>query len=253
MRKIFALSIVVLTVAIFGCKNRKPQLDCTQQLLKLPSDAKNKLTENLVDFQDVTMRVKANYTGGDNDQGFGMIVKMRKDSFVWVSISVMIEVARAYVTPDSFTLIDRIGKKYYVESIDEIEKFVGQELTLSQLQDLLLANPLFAIEGFQKNSDELRNDFLQQNQSGILNRMQLTGCYRPLSSEFSTTLNTRSVVVDYKDYEKEKELGMVPHVVSLEASDSLNKYNLLLEYTSLSTEPIDPFVFKIPSRYVKGK
>ncbi len=242
--------LVVLLVA--GCKNRKSVGDCTTPLLQLNNDINEKVEEHLAEFEDITLRVKANYKGGNNDQSFGMTIKMKKDSFIWASVNVMLEVARAYVTPDSFKLIDRINRKYYVGSVDQFERFTGQKLTLTQLQNLLLANPVYAVEGFQKMHDDLRNDFLQQTQSGIINRMQMTGCYRPGTSEFSTHLSERSFVVDYKNFTPTKNVGQVPSQVQVSASDKTKTFELMMDYTSVSTEPLPPISFTIPSKYEKG-
>jgi hypothetical protein len=246
-------SFILLTALFFaGCKNRKSVGDCTTPLLQLNKDVNEKISEHLADFEDITLRVKANYKGGNNDQSFGMTIKMKKDSFIWASVNVMLEVARAYVTPDSFKLIDRINRKYYVGSVDQFEQFTGQKLTLSQLQNLLLANPVYAVEGFQKMHDDLRNDFLQQTQSGIINKMQVTACYRPGTTEFSTHQSERSFVVDYKNFNPVKKVGQLPSQLEVTASDKANKYQLMMDYTSVTTEPLAPIRFTIPSKYEKG-
>ncbi len=249
--KIYVVFIFTL-VFITGCKNRKPKGDCATALTTLPTDVTDQMQANLADFQDVTIRVKAKYKGGNADQSFGMLMKMKKDSFVWVSISVIIEVARAYITPDSFKLIDRINKKYYLGSIETLEQFIGQKLSLSQLQNLLLANPVYALEGFQKMNDELRSDFLQQTQSGVINRMQVTECFRPNECEFTTGLDNKSVVVDYKNFSNSKDIGNIPSTVSITANDSMKNYHFLMEYTSVSAEPIPAVRFVIPSKYEQG-
>ncbi|MBO6516139.1 MAG: DUF4292 domain-containing protein [Bacteroidia bacterium] len=245
-------AFLLLSLVVFGCKNRKPKGDCSARLIKLPNNYSEQIQENLASYGDVSIRVKANYKGGNSDQSFGMRLKMRKDSFVWVSVDVVIEVARAYITADSFKLIDRINKKYYIGTIDKLEEFIGQRLSLRQLQDMLLANPVYALAGFQQMNDELRNDFLQSVQTGIVNRMQLTQCYRPVESEFTTSLNERSVVVDYKNFTKHKDIGMIPYSVNVSGKDSARGFDLHMEYSSVSSEPLENVRFIIPSKYEKG-
>lgn len=244
--------MLVFLVGLAACKGRKKTADCTVMLSALPNDVSEKLKENIVDYKDVTMRIKANYKDGNNDQSFAMNVKMRKDSFVWASVSVVLELARAYITPDSFKLLDRINKKYYAGSIHSLAQITGQDLSLTQLQDLLMANPLYALEGFQKMNDELRDDYLQQTQAGIINRIQLTGCYRPKISEYSTNLNNRSLIVDYKNFKDQKDVGIIPMGVEITAKDTLKQYNLNMEYTYISTEPIVSAPFSVPDKYEKA-
>ena len=244
--------ISLVTFSLWGCKNRKGTGDCTTPLISLSNNVTDKVGENVIDFTDLTLRVKANYSGGGNSNSFGMTMKMKKDSFIWVSVSVMLEVARAYITPDSFKLIDRINRKYYTGSVEQFEQFTGQQLTLTQLQNLLVANPVFALEGFKKMHDDLRNDFLQQTESGIINNMLLTGCFRPLESEFKTHQSNKSFVVDYKGFVKQKGLGQFPTQIGFNAIDSTNTYELNMEYTSILTDELQPIKFIIPSKYEKG-
>ncbi len=247
-----ALSTFLLTLTGVGCKSRKAKLDCAQALTKYPKDVKVEVAENLASFEFLSMRAKAKYTQGQNSNSFGMNIKMQKDSFVWVSVVAVIEVARAYITPDTFVLLDRFNKKYYKGAIQDLERFTGQNLSLSQLQNLLISNPIYGIELFEKNNDELRKDHLKYENAGIVNRVELSGCYRSMSSEFTTTTDAKKVVVDYQNFSKEKDLGFVGNQININANGAVKSFDFLMEYTSISTADFDPIVFIIPSRYAKG-
>ncbi|MCO4818866.1 MAG: DUF4292 domain-containing protein [Bacteroidetes bacterium] len=246
------LSTLLVTVSGIGCKSRKAKLDCAQALTSYPKEVLTEVSENLASFEFLSMRAKANYTQGQNSNSFGMNIKMQKDSFVWVSIVAVIELARAYITPDTFVLLDRFNKKYYKGAIQDLEKFTGQNLSLSQLQNLLISNPIYGITLFEKNNDELRKDHLKYESDGIVNRVELSGCYRSISSEFTTTTDSKKVVVDYQNFSKEKDLGYVGNQININANGAGKSFNFLMEYTSISTAEFDPIVFIIPSRYEKG-
>ncbi|MFT5722964.1 MAG: hypothetical protein ACI9JN_000069 [Bacteroidia bacterium] len=254
MSKILTLFLFgCITIAnLCGCKSRKPHSDCTTSLTKHPSNVLSQVTENLADYDYLSLGIKANYTTGQNSTGFAMNVKMQKDSFVWVRVSVLIEVARAYITPDSFTVLDRINRKYYEGTIADLKQFTGQELSLSQLQDLFVANPLYAVELFRSSNDDLRNDHLQHQASGIINRIQLSGCFRSKITEFSSPTNENKVKIEYANFTKEKGVGYIPSMVNVDAEGNGKKYNLVMEYTSVSTTPFEPIRFKVPSKYEKG-
>lgn len=242
-----------LTAMIFsGCKSRKPKSDCTTYLTKYPKDVLTLVTENLATYEYLSLRVKANYTEADNSNGFAMNIKMQKDSFVWVSVTAMIEVARAYVTTDSFKLIDRLHRKYYVGAISDLKQFTGQEMTLSQVQNLFVGDPLYLVDLFTKKNDELRNDFLEHQSEDIINRIQLSGCFRSMTTEFSSNTNTNKIDIDYTNFTKEKGIGYMPNTVNLVANGNGKKYNLLMEYSSISAEPFQDISFTIPSKYEKG-
>lgn len=249
---VLTLGFLLVSLAFSGCKLQKVSENCAVTLDKLPRNVQTDMAENLVSFTDLSMRIKADYKEGENKQGFAMNVKMKRDSFVWASVSVMIEAARAFITPDSFVLLDRINRKYYKGAITDLKRFTGQELTLRQLQDLLVGNPVFLIDMFQKKNDELRNDYLQHQSSGVINNVQVSGCYRTTVSEFSSIASTSKFKVEYKGFQKEKGLGIMPHLLDVTASGKGKTYNLLMEYGSISTEPIPSLTVTIPSKYEKG-
>ena len=248
----FLLFAILIQMGMSGCKSRKRKSDCTTYLTSYPKDVLEQVTENLASYEYMSLRVKASYTEGDNSSGFAMNVKMQKDSFVWVSVSAMIEVARAYVTPDSFKLIDRLHRKYYVGAISDLKKFTGQDMTLSQVQSLFVGNPLYAVDLFSQKNDALRNDFLEHQSEGITNRIQLSGCYRSMTTEFSSNTNTNRINIDYSNFTKEKGIGYMPNTVNVVAQGNGKKYDLLMEYSSVSSEPFQEISFTIPSKYEKG-
>ncbi|MFT5513714.1 MAG: hypothetical protein ACI8SE_002123 [Bacteroidia bacterium] len=221
-------------------------------LNKYPNNVLVEVAENLANFEYLSLRVKANYSKGDNSNSFAMNVKMQKDSFVWVSVVAVIEVARAYITTDSFTVIDRINRKYYTGAISDLKQFTGQDLSLNQLQNMLIANPLYAVDAFKKYNDELRKDHLKYQSTGLINRVQLSGCFRSMNAEFSSSENADKVEVDYANFTKEKDVGYLPQQVTIDANGNGKKFTFLMEYSSISTTPFDPIIFKIPSKYENG-
>lgn len=254
MIRVWIVSLLMLTTlaGLQSCKSRKAKEDCTTYLPKFPKDVLETVTENLADYEYVSLRVKANYSQGSNSNSFGMNVKMQKDSFVWVSVVAVIEVARAYITADSFKLIDRINRKYYLGAISDLKQFTGQDLSLRQLQELFVGNPLYGVNLFQQKNDELRSDYLEHISSGIINKVQLSGCFRPMTMEFSSNANADKIRVDYKNFTKEKNVGYMPTLVNIDAEGNGKKYNMLMEYSSISAEPFSDIQFTIPSKYEKG-
>ncbi len=251
-------SRIVILLCLFSClsavscKSRKRVTDCSVVQINLAKNATELLEESQLNFDDLTLRIKANYKSGSTNQGFAMNLKMKKDSFVFVSIQVMIEAARAYITKDSFTVLDRIGKKYYQGAISDLSQFTGQELTLTQLQNVIVGNPMYAASLFALRNDELRNDFLQHNSNGLNNNIHLSGCYKLLESEFKSVQSTSSATIRYSNFAKIKDLGFMPQLLQFDGTSKGKDIQMTMEYTSVITDPITPFVFKVPSKYEKA-
>ncbi len=248
----FTVLVFLGLLTFSGCKRNKQQLDCSVALMKYDDDVADKLGEQLSDFDMLTIRSKGSFKSASMDQSFNLLIKMKRDSFVWISATYMIEAARVLITPDSFKLLDRIQRKYYTGSIEQFEKYTGQQLTLRQIQDLLIGNPLFSPSSFVVKHDEIRNDHLQSISNGLINRMHLNGCYRPVKSNFSANNTEGKIDITYSEMEEVKQVGQIPNMLDISAVRGSSDNSLMLNYTSVSTEDFGRVGFVIPSRYEKG-
>jgi hypothetical protein len=92
------------------------------------------------------MKLDAEFTSGEEQQGFKATVRMRKDSAVSVSVSpaLGIEVLRLLVDKDSLKMVSEIpGDKYvFLGSVTQLTDLAKIDLDLSTLQDLLIGNPI---------------------------------------------------------------------------------------------------------------
>ncbi len=72
-----------------------------------------------------------------------MKIYMVRDSLLRAQLSVPIlgEMARAEATPSTLRLYNKGGKVYFEKSLDEVSKAMGQNVSLGNIQDLLLGRP----------------------------------------------------------------------------------------------------------------
>lgn len=131
---------------LFACKSK--EVVVTQEPLKERSQAylTRNIEKNKFDFEWLGMKLDAEFTSGEEQQGFKATVRMRKDSAVSVSVSpaLGIEVLRLLVDKDSLKMVSDIpGDKYvFLGSVNELTELAKIELDLSTLQDLLIGNPI---------------------------------------------------------------------------------------------------------------
>jgi len=100
---------------------------------------------NQIDFKSFTGKTDLNIINKDGNQKVNANIKMRKGKDIWSSVLVlggMVEVARAYITPDSLQAIVRIGKKSYNLSYEEGLKLIQAQVEFPVLQNLIIGNPL---------------------------------------------------------------------------------------------------------------
>ncbi len=139
--------IVILFIPfLFACKSK--EVVETQEPLKerTQSFLTRHLDKNKFEFEWLGMKLDAEFTSGEEQQGFKATVRMRKDSAVSVSISpaLGIEVLRLLVDKDSLKMVSDIpGDRYvFLGSVDQLSDLAKIDLDLSTLQDLLIGNPI---------------------------------------------------------------------------------------------------------------
>jgi len=139
--------IVILIVPfLFSCKSK--EIVVSQEPLKERSQAFliRHIDKNKFDFEWLGMKLDAEFTSGEEQQGFKATVRMRKDSAVSVSISpaLGIEVLRLLVDKDSLKMVSDIpGDKYvFLGSVEQLTELAKIDLDLSTLQDLLIGNAI---------------------------------------------------------------------------------------------------------------
>ncbi len=120
----------------------------TQEPLKERTQAflTRHLDKNKFEFEWLGMKLDAEFTSGEEQQGFNATARMRRDSAVSVSVSpaLGIEVLRLLVDKDSLKMVSDIpGDRYvFLGSVDELSDLAKIDLDLSTLQDLLIGNPI---------------------------------------------------------------------------------------------------------------
>jgi len=139
--------IVILFIPfLFACKRK--EVVVSQEPLKERSQAflTRHIDKNKFEFEWLGMKLDAQYTSGDEQQGFKATVRMRNDSAVSVSVSpaLGIEVLRLLVDKDSLKMVSDIpGDRYvFLGSVNQLSEVAKIDLDLSTLQDLLVGNPI---------------------------------------------------------------------------------------------------------------
>ncbi len=152
LKHILAIFIIAFT---FGCNRQR-------ELTKPRSIRSAKLIEELqnsqLQYEWFNTKISTTVGIGDKKKSFKTVVKMRKDSIIWLSISpaLGIEAVRIIITPDSIKFIDKINKQYLVSDL----KFLAEQRNITadfnELQDIIVTNTLLLDpeERFKSSRDD---------------------------------------------------------------------------------------------------
>lgn len=98
------------------------------------------------DFSFENFQAKMNVKIETSDKNFGIkgILKMKKDSIIWISASLPlgIEVVRMKISPDSVFLLNRNEKTYLQESISNFDDISPMITSLQFVQSVLVGNDI---------------------------------------------------------------------------------------------------------------
>lgn len=104
------------------------------------------IQNNKIDFTTFSAKVKVDFEGKDGKKSdFNAFLRMYKDSVVWVSINAAlgIEAFRILLTPDSVKVLNKLEKVAQLRSLSYLQEVAQIPLNFTELQDLILGNPLF--------------------------------------------------------------------------------------------------------------
>jgi len=279
--------VILLIPFLFACKSK--EIVETQEPLKERSQAflTRHIDKNKFDFEWLGMKLDAEFTSGEEQQGFKATVRMRKDSAVSVSVSpaLGIEVLRLIVDKDSLKMVSEIpGDKYvFLGSVDQLAELAKIDLDLSTLQDLLIGNPigLSREEGRMKSGIEKLDveyytlisrmsrrvrrasedqDSLSNNEGRrIPKRLEdndwisskfwiESNFYKVAKCELTDLRTKRMVQINYSDYDDE-DPSHYPHKCNIQIDDVKGKTSLDFKIVRLNTQNHYDFSFDYDKDY----
>jgi hypothetical protein len=114
--------------------------------LKFIHEVYDHIIQNKIDFNTFSAKVKVDFEGRDGKKSdFNAFIRLQKDSVMWVSIiaALGIEGFRIMITPDSVKVINKLDKVVQLRSVEYLREVARIPLTFSELQDLIVGNPIY--------------------------------------------------------------------------------------------------------------
>jgi hypothetical protein len=246
--------IVVLSLifGLAGCSVRKKAVSFSGPVAsKEPAALEETMKENAFEFEFFSAKSKTSFRGMGISQDFTLHIRMQRDKKIWLSAQALlgIEVARVLITEDSVFLLQNFPERNYKAlGISEISGISSVTLTLREIQDVFLGNPLGSYKnvliGLQNDSivvekrisDFILREFIHPDMARIA-RVNLQSIQDPSAADI--------VYSDYKPQGNKslpKKVNIFVRSQELEASCELNYYDI-------STDPVTSFPFRVPQGY----
>jgi hypothetical protein len=279
--------VILFIPFLFACKSK--EVVVTQEPLKERSQAflTRHIDKNKFEFDWLGMKLDAEFTSGEEQQGFKATVRMRKDSAVSVSISpaLGIEVLRMLVVNDSLKMVSEIpGDKYvFLGSVDELSELAKIDLDVSTMQDLLIGNPigLSREEGRMKSgiekldveyytlisrmsrrvrrASEEQDSLATRDGRRVPKRLEdndwisskfwiESNLYKVVKCELTDLRTRRMVQINYSEFDEE-DLSHYPHKCNIQIDDIKGKTSLDFKIIRTNTQNHYDFSFDYDKDY----
>lgn len=146
--KYFSLAAILLSLLFFSsCKTHRV-ITGTAAIRKADSTAINneaakliqKVNENRIPYDWFASRIKVEYSNGNQSMDFTAVVRMRRDSTLWISLQgpFGIEGARILISRDSIRIVNKINNEYLCQPVSYLSSILPMQTDMALLQDFIL-------------------------------------------------------------------------------------------------------------------
>lgn len=197
-------------------------------------------------------KAKMHYESGDKSFDFVANIRMRKDSIIWVSVSVagLVQVARAIITPDSFKAVLYTEKEVYQGPISKASSILPEGIDFYSLQNLLLGNPILNQFNTTNVDDAIPNWIVRFEQANYVEQAQFDKLDSTLRSDQLITqgLASKSLTQVLSDIQLFGTLKLATQRKLTLLSDS-TAMMVDINYSNVNIDNELSYPFSIPQNY----
>lgn len=265
---LLAAGIVVISIQVSSCRStRKIQTaitkkdttvvvpvidrkaDSTQYIQQVYHAVQN---NRITDYRSLSAKVKVEYKGADGKKpDFIANVRLLKDSIIWISInSILGEALRTIVTKDSVKVLYKMDKTVQLRSIEYLQEVTKIPFTFTELQDLLMGNPIYLDSNIVSYKNEEKTISLMS--AGSLFKHLFTvskNDYVLLHSKLDDVdiIRARTCDITYGDYEVKNGINFSKYRKIVVSEKS--RLEIELQFKQFDFNEQLSFPFNIPKNY----
>lgn len=184
-------------------------------------------------------------------------IRMRKDSVIWMSFSVIgVQGGKALINHDSITIVNNVDNEYFVFEYDELSRRFNFEINFDVVQSAMLGNLVM-----DRQSDDLVEQlasmFVLKQQSGTVDVINYVNAasMKVEKVELKESDTNNSLTIDYANFQPVGDKifpynGTINLIYKTPAG--LINTTIIFEYNKAEIEDKElKFPFNIPRKYVR--
>jgi len=230
-----------------------------------------KLRGNNLNYKWISAHFTMDYDDDTTHQSLDGVVRMRKDSIIWTTVSVLlgsITVAHAKLDGDSVMIINHLGKNYFKGTYDYMDTLLREDVDFDLIQSVLIGNSL----AFYNDTSKMKAYFDGRDYilSTVRKRKYKRLMYRnkPLHSRNDAQLiwidasdfHIKKVRLEdfvthhvfeasYDDFKKQDSGSIFPMHIHYEINTEKKAIKIDLKYKSVNFTNYEKIPFIIPKKY----
>ena len=247
------IALVICCFLIVGCKSAK-RIGSNGELNSAMTSKElvKKHNKQHTKFKTLQAKVKVQYQQGEDEQSHTITLRMERDKAIWINSA--FSVVRAMITPEKVGYYNKLDNTYFDGDFTLISELLGTELSFENIQNLLMGEALFNLNGETFSSDLHEQSYVlyPENQSTLFEIFYLLNPthFRMDSQQVAQSLEQRMLQVDYLNYQ-EVEKEILPQNVKIIALEPDLETIIKMEFKSVTLNNELRFPFRIPSGFDK--
>lgn len=209
-----------------------------------------------ISFNTFQSKIKVESSGSQGkNQDLTAVVRMIKDSAIWISLSASIlnvEVYRLLITKDSVILMNKQEKEVLYRSLDYLQEVTRIPFDFNTLQDLFIGNPIFisdSINAYRKLEQNILISIVTKEFKNLFT-MQVSDHLMTHSKLDDLDVNrNRTADITYEEYQNIDSMlfSTVRHITVSEK----NKLDIKLQFKQIEFNKELSVHLTIPKNYLR--
>lgn len=243
---------IIIGILLSSCSAGKKviknkELDATEALIK------SNLSQER-EYEWFTAKAKANIDAGSMKVSGDVIIRMKKDSLIWMVVRKFgIEVARVKIEPTTVLAVVRFNSSYLEEDLESFADQYNIPLDFYQLQKLILADPI--LESEQEIDIKYLSDRIAVNTTGPSEQFQSYQIdkenYQIQKFHIADSVAQQFVNASYFNYELNELNTSQALQRDYSFSDANEEYSLTLVLSQIEWNQPKSVKIEVPKHYTK--
>lgn len=202
-------------------------------------------------FNTLSIKATANLNIDNKNNEVNMNIRIRNKEAIWVSVTAIagLEVARAYITPDSVKILNRLDNIYIQKPFSYIYEFTNERINFQTLQSVLVGNAIyeFISEDTAVNL-EGENTLLESVLTSMIYNFKVDSKNKVLVNQLNDSEAGQELLVNYSNFMTINE-QLIPLTVSMNSKAKNKAISLDLNYSKVDMDTKFELPFRVPERF----